>query len=191
MIVNSCLVRGSLPPVEPNSRFCRRPHSSLSAADTRPVSLPLHQKIEVAALIGLRDRIDGEAPVAALRLGGRGPLRLTLGQFGIIDLQVQTAALDVEADRVGGLDQLRSPKRWGLGIRQPLSLMYLHAGFPHDGAPVLKLGADEISKLGRCAPGGHGAKFRECFLDARFGERFVNRLLNWLIIWSGVSLRIM
>ena len=64
------------------------------------------RKSKIAALVGLPDMIGIKRPVAARIFRRRlRPGRLAAGQFGIADMQMDQALVDVDLDLVAGLHE--------------------------------------------------------------------------------------
>src|SRR5882762_8780622 len=81
-----------------------------------PLALAAHE-VEVAAFVGLQDRLVEEMRVATRRPFGRGlrPQRsAALVELGIIDQQIDAALFDVEPDHVAVLHQRQRAADRGL-----------------------------------------------------------------------------
>ena len=64
------------------------------------------KKIEIAALVGLPDMFGIKRPIAArIFRGGLLPRRLAARHFGIADVEVDAALVDVDLDLVAGLHE--------------------------------------------------------------------------------------
>src|SRR5947209_647540 len=74
-----------------------------------PSALLAGEKIEVAAVLGLGHAIGVEPDETAGRLLWRLPLRTTLVQLRVVDLEVQLPALGIELDPVAVPNQRQRP----------------------------------------------------------------------------------
>src|SRR5690348_5309051 len=79
--------------------------------DRPPSALLAGEKIEVAAVLGLRHPIGVKPDKTASRLLRRLPLRTTLAELGVVDLEIQLAALGVELNPVA----IANERQWSAG----------------------------------------------------------------------------